>query len=300
MGIFKHKENNPDVKEASAEASSLHLKRKIYNILIVVSAIVFVVSVFFLGRRIYQYKQADKIYNDSRKYVEINPTDSASENPTTDSSNASNEIVFPLKSFDYDSIHNMSPDTFGWIVVPSVSISYPLLQGTDNDYYLSHTYTGEENWNGSIYLDYRQNNDLSDRHVFIYGHKIENGSMFAELLRYDDKDFFEHQKEANNHYFYIYLKDEVKVYEIFSVVDSQISDNPMLFKLSFPAKDNSESCDEFLKLLKENDLYDTGIQAENTDTFVTLYTCQKPSPSQIRHLVTGKLVKTVTYDEINS
>ncbi len=83
------------------------------------------------------------------------------------------------------------PDMVGWITVPGTIIDYPVVQGYDNDYFLTHDYKGDENRNGAIYLDFRVKFDYENisRNVVIHGHHMKSGVMFANLTKYDDPDF---------------------------------------------------------------------------------------------------------------
>lgn len=253
--------------------------------IIVVTGIVFGICIFGIIRISSQNRRAEKLYKDSQKYVVQVTTEEetasveetiAGPNTETETKNLYEDIVFPLDNFNYDAIHSINPDNFGWIVVPSVAISYPLLKGTDNEYYLQHAYNGEFSWDGSIFLDYRQDIGLEKQHSYIYGHNMQHGTMFAALLQFDDRKFFEKQKEKNNHYFFIYLKDRVDVYEIFSVADIEHYDGSLYGSYD---------------MIKGHELYDTGIEFDKDDTLVTLYTCQVGGQSAWRHLVTGKRVK---------
>ncbi len=81
---------------------------------------------------------------------------------------------------DHSLLREVSADVVGWIEIPSI-LSYPLLQCSDNAYYLSHAWDGEDNAADAIFLDYRANADLSDFHTLIYGHRMRNGTMFGSL-----------------------------------------------------------------------------------------------------------------------
>lgn len=79
---------------------------------------------------------------------------------------------------------DINPDFVGWLDIPGTGIRFPVVQGSDNDHYLHHLFTGEPNRMGAIFLDFR--NDLSDRddQYLIYGHNMRDGTMFAELNRF--------------------------------------------------------------------------------------------------------------------
>lgn len=96
----------------------------------------------------------------------------------------------------------VNPDTVGWLRIEGSNIDYPIVQGEDNDYYLSHDFYGQESVSGSIYLDYESQGDFTGRNQIIYGHHMKNGSMFRDVNYYKDEAYFkEHQ------YFSIYTPD---------------------------------------------------------------------------------------------
>ena len=104
--------------------------------------------------------------------------------------------------YDFDTLKKENPDTIGWIHIPDTKISYPIVQGTDNDFYLKHDFNGEASVAGSIYLDYESEGDFEGRNNILYGHNMKNGSMFKDVNRYKDEAYFkEHQ------FFSIYTPD---------------------------------------------------------------------------------------------
>lgn len=90
---------------------------------------------------------------------------------------------------DWDALHAINPDIVGWIVVPSTTIDYPIVQGRDNSWYLQHTFRGERNPAGAIFADYLNTSDFSDGHMLVYGHNMQRGNMFAPLHAWDGEQF---------------------------------------------------------------------------------------------------------------
>ena len=79
----------------------------------------------------------------------------------------------------------------GWIAIPGTEISYPLVQGADNDYYLTHTWNQKSSAVGAIFMDCRCSADFSGFNTIVYGHRMNNGSMFAALKHYKKQDFLQ-------------------------------------------------------------------------------------------------------------
>jgi len=97
---------------------------------------------------------------------------------------------------DWDALRLVNPNVVGWIVVPDMSISYPIVQGQDNAHYLRHTFSGERNASGAIFMDYRNSADFSDNQIILHGHNMRDGSMFAPLHGWTGDYFIIHTPEG--------------------------------------------------------------------------------------------------------
>lgn len=100
-------------------------------------------------------------------------------------------VVTQFPSVDFDALRQINPEIVGWIYCEDTPISYPVVQGSDNDYYLHHLFNGDANGAGCLFLDAGNSGDFSDRNNIIYGHNMRDGSMFNSLFRYTDKEFYD-------------------------------------------------------------------------------------------------------------
>ena len=100
------------------------------------------------------------------------------------------------EGIDFDALRSINPNVVGWIIVPGTAISYPIVQGTDNAWYLRHTFSGERNASGAIFLDYRNNADFSDTQIILHGHNMRDGSMFAPLHGWPGNHFVIHTPDG--------------------------------------------------------------------------------------------------------
>lgn len=103
-------------------------------------------------------------------------------------------------------------DIVGWIEIPDLNISYPVMQYTDNDFYLHRSFSKTDCYSGSIFLDYRCDAAFLGYHTVLYGHNMRDGSMFASLKAYQDPVF---QKE--HPYFWLLTPDSQLLYRITAV-----------------------------------------------------------------------------------
>ena len=92
---------------------------------------------------------------------------------------------------DFNALAEVNPDIAGWLKLEGTVIDYPIVQGTDNEYYLNHLFTREENSAGCIFMDAENAADFSDRCTFLYGHNMRNGTMFAALEPYRNQSYYE-------------------------------------------------------------------------------------------------------------
>ena len=106
------------------------------------------------------------------------------------------------KEIDFEGLRKINEDLVAWIQIPGIGLDYPVVQGEDNEYYLYHTFQKENNKAGSIFLDYRNHDDFTDRRVILYGHNMKDGSMFHVLRNYQDIDFFQEHTDME-----VYLPD---------------------------------------------------------------------------------------------
>lgn len=96
-----------------------------------------------------------------------------------------------LPEINFKALKEVNPDVIGWIYSPDTTINYPVVQGDDNAYYLKHLADGTENRNGCPFLDVQNRPDFSDDNSIIYGHHMQNGTMFAGISWYEDQSYYD-------------------------------------------------------------------------------------------------------------
>ncbi len=181
---------------------------------------------------------------------------------------------------DFDSLLAINDDIVGWLEMEALDITYPIVQGEDNEYYLHRTFRGQENFAGSIFLDYANNPNFYNRNSIVYGHNMKNGSMFGTLKQYGEQETYD-----KSPYFWIYTPDKIYKYEIFACgVVGAYSD---CYKMVFAGEADFM---DFVNLAKSQSYVDTGVDVKYGDTVVTLSTCT--GDSETRFIVQGKRVRT--------
>lgn len=113
---------------------------------------------------------------------------------------------------DFEELQQLCPDAYAWIRVPGTNVDYPIVQSpTDNTFYLDHNPQGAYEYAGAIFTEDYNSTDFEDPNTVIYGHNMQNGTMFQTLHRFEDKEFFDEHTE-----FEICLPDRVLHYRIFA------------------------------------------------------------------------------------
>ena len=117
---------------------------------------------------------------------------------------------------DFDALKKINPDVVSWITIPGTNIDYPVLQGKDNNQYLHKDMEGKDSAAGAIFLDHGDEADLSSRHNIIYGHHMKNGTMFKDIVKYKDQQYFDEHQDIT-----IYTPDrEIHLKALAAVVTS--------------------------------------------------------------------------------
>lgn len=164
-----------------------------------------------------------------------------------------------------------------WIEIPNTNIDYPVVQGKDNDFYLKHDFNKKKSSSGAIFMDYKNNID-KDKNIIIYGHNMKNKSMFQNLMKFKDKEFW---KENNK----IILTIDGKRYE-YEIFSSYISDSE-----DINLKINFKNDDEYLKYIgdiKKKSIFHREIDIKSNDRIITLSTCSYEK-DDARMIIHGKL-----------
>ena len=210
-------------------------------------------------------------------YKEVSPGDShpVLEDPISEMNPPADE---PQRAVvDWPGLREINPDVVGWISIPAVGISYPVVQAEDNEYYLHRDFNGDYLYAGSIFMDAFCDAGFANYNTIIYGHNMRDGSMFARL-----KDFSDPQAIQKCRYFWVQTPDADLLYEICSVHSAV--EGSETFRLLF------STYEEYTHwLMKMSNLSDPVV--ENPlfpgDKIVTLSTCTQSGKE--RMTVQGKL-----------
>lgn len=168
------------------------MKRNVlFWICIVLLVIVLLFSGFQLIQEVAEYRKGEKTYEDLSQFVQFE-TEPPQTRPSVSGTEETTEPeVDPIPVVDFESLCARNGDTVGWIYIPGTNVSYPIVRAADNDYYLYRLFDGTVNSSGSIFMDYKNDETWQDRHTVIYGHNMKNGTMFANILDYNDQSYYD-------------------------------------------------------------------------------------------------------------
>ncbi len=244
----------------------------IYYVAIAVAAALLIASLIVFGVKFFGGKE------DFGGYKNNSTTSTAS-------------TVLPANPIDFDAIQAQNPDVCAWIQVPGIEvIDYPILQSSseaDDNFYLDHDINGTAKRAGSIYIQKLNNKDFTDPATLIYGHNMLNGTMFGQLKKFRNKDFFNENREI-----YVYMPGHILKYEIISafVYDDRHILNSFNFDIEEERLEFFNACTNPTSFTKQ--VLD-GATLEADDEIIVLSTCTANDSE--RYLVVGKFISdTVT------
>ena len=184
---------------------------------------------------------------------------------------------------EYVELFKLNPDLIGWIYIDGTEINYPVMQTPEwVNYYLKRDFYGQSNDHGSIYADEMADIKRPSANVTLYGHKMKDGSMFAGLMDYKEKSFYEQHPTIDFNTIY---KDGT--YQIIAVFITTANEGGFPYHLFVDGTE--EEFNAFVSKCKELSLYDTGVDADYGDKLITLSTCEH-NVSNGRFVVVAKKV----------
>lgn len=175
----------------------------------------------------------------------------------------------PAMLSKYMELYEENNDLAGWLSIEGMRIDYPVMQCEDDEYYLHHDFYGEDSKYGCLYV--RAQADLeAGTNFVIYGHNMKDGAMFGDLDLYLKESFYKEHAIISFDTLY-----EERSYEIVAVFRSKVynADEDVFKYYQFYQADTEEEFEDFYSHIKELSLYDTGVEAQFGDTFLTLSTC---------------------------
>ncbi|PBH42623.1 SrtB family sortase [Clostridioides difficile] len=227
--------------------------KKLVKILI---NIICIITLIFSSLSIYiklsEYKKADEVYTELRENT--------------------------INNSKYQELYDKNNDYRFWLKINNVNIDYPVVQGYNNDFYLTHDFYKNYLPLGSIFMDYR-NNFENDKSLIVYGHYMKNKTMFNNLNKFKDADFFKKNNKIK-----ITLNGKEFLYDVFSayIVESDYD----YLKTNF---NNESDYQNYINDITSKSLYKSPIKVNSNDKIVTLSTCTYEF-DDARMVIHGRLI----------
>lgn len=274
-------------------------------ILITALCVVFF-SAVMLAKQVIEYKSAEDEYNELAAYTSVASGDTTSFNNDdgealeADKENKNsglkikkadeiepeeeedkilkrnyNRSDFPDIDVDFDGLKKINSDVVAWVYVGATGISYPVVKGVDNEYYLHNTFENKKNASGCIFMDWEVDENLTSWNTFIYGHNMKNGTMFGTLKYF----VWNSNTYDKDHYIFVFRPDAIYRYEIFSYyLDS--TDSKMYYTC-----DSFSEYQTYLREATKKSAKECEAKASDEDNIVTLVTCSGKGSSKQRFFV---------------
>ena len=243
------------------------------NLLRIIGFLLFAGIVIFSALKLYgvysEYAAGSKLYEDmADKYVSAASEEPSKKADGTDGTGSSEQTepqeVVDIKppSVDFAALKETCPDVVAWIFCGGTPVNYPVVQSSDNVYYLYRLLDGRQNKNGTLFMDCRNSSDFSDWNSVIYGHNMKNNSMFGIVPEYMDQEFYEKHPVW-------YLLTEEQDYRIELVGGYVTPADSDIYAL--PATQEKKS--ELLKRAARKSSFESDTKVNEDDRMITLSTC---------------------------
>lgn len=242
-------------------------------IIIILISVLCVLGYFIYG--VYKENNSEADYKTLSSSVQ-SVTDSATDN----------SVNSPKNPIDFKKLHKINKEIFAWIRIPDTNIDYPILQSEkSDDYYLHRDIHGNNEYAGSLYIEYCNSTELDDRVTVVYGHNMQNGSMFANLHKFENPSFFKKHR-----FFYVYIPDRKLTYEVVSA--HNYSDKHIMNSYNFA---ENKVFTQYLRMIQNprtavrNVRNKLNHKLTTDDRIITLSTCLNVGEG--RYLLQGVMVK---------
>lgn len=229
----------------------------LYRIVCAILVVVMLVSGYQIWNIMAEYKAGEDAYEEMEQFIDI-----PSQVPTTVNPEGDKELESQFPVVDFQSLKQINEDVVAWLYIPNTHVNYPVVQGSDNSYYLNRLFTKEWNSAGSIFVDYRNEADFTDLHTIIYGHQMNNRTMFNDLKLYEDQSFYDQQPVG-----YLLTPEGTYLIEFFSGYVSSVDTNA--WDLNF----TEDSFVTWLQDIKSRSAFTSQVEPQAVDKVVTLSTC---------------------------
>lgn len=225
------------------------IKEIFLNILILLFIIILIISIGCIAKWFVDNKENEEISDKvSQAIIEIKE-------------NKDEEIEYKV---DFVKLKEINNQIVAYLKVNGTKIEYAVVQAKDNSYYLRKNLDKKYNVGGSIFMDYKNKLDGTDKNIVIYGHNMKNDSMFGTLKNILKEEWYNNEE---NYIINLTTEKEEKKYKVFSVYKIKTED----YYIDTEFKENE--FEQFINTLKDRSIKDFGTEIDEQDNILTLSTC---------------------------
>ncbi|MDL2324403.1 class B sortase [Ruminococcaceae bacterium OttesenSCG-928-A16] len=229
-------------------------------------------SGYMLAQEAGKYAESASAYEKLTTYVdEADPRQEGDDN-----------VVSRLPRIDFDALLDVNPDIRAWLLCEDTAISYPVVQGEDNDHYLKHLFDGTQNKAGCLFIDY-ENEPFTDKNTIVYGHNMLDGAMFAGLPDYGEQGYYDVHPDM-----LLVTPDGGHVVELFAAFVASPNESGAETSPWNIAWETESDYAEWLSSMQGRSLFQSDVELSDTDRVLTLSTCI--NNGRDRFVVMGRLV----------
>jgi len=264
------------------------LKKSVKRTILITLLIIFILIGGFSLYKVFMWRiDNDKIkkqveeFKDTVKIEETEPEEATEVNPPEEKeSDYWYYINMPLINVDFEELLAKNKDTIGWIKVNGTNINYPIVQTSDNDYYLTHAFDKTYNDAGWIFMDFRNNIDNLSNNTIIYGHSRLDRTMFGSLKNITKSNWY---KNKDNYIIKLSTPNKNTMWQVFSVY--RIPTETYYITTNFSSDDEYQT---FIDTISSRSIYEFNAKPNVNDKILTLSTCADGDKKVVMH---SKLIK---------
>ena len=240
---------------------------KKYIIILLLLIVILAISSFFIIKEFAENKKETDIYDDLQEIVIEENTDIDTTNVDTEIEKSEGESS---NKYNLENIAKINSDVVGWIKIGNTNIDYPVMQ--NGDYYLHRNIYKNYSSHGTPYLAEYCNIQYSDN-LIIYGHHMNDNSMFAQLDNYKKHSFYENHKYIK---FYSYYNGKTieKTYEVAIAFKTVVYSDKGFKYYNYTNFSDVQELNDFIENCRKLEFYNTGIDINYGDKLITLSTCE--------------------------
>lgn len=243
------------------------MRKAIRIIIAVIASVLIVFSAYKLITIYLDYKKGTDTYNEVTSTVVTFTNEISTE-----------DTDLPI-TVDFDKLKKTNSEVVGWLYCKNTQINYPIVQTDNNEYYLHNMINGEYNFAGTLFVDYRCEKDFAGLNTIVYGHNMKNGSMFGELPKYKEQDYYDAHPT-------MWLLTPDKTYKV-ELLSGQVTASD---SSAYDIISKSEDLTKYIENAVSQSFFKTNSSIDDAEKIITLSTCSYEYENA-RFVLIGKLAE---------